>query len=103
MDNSIERDTIISTNVIVGRGVSSVTFANTLSRCGCPRKNYNKWFMSKVPSKKCTKESSFKLKARMQEMNAVQEYEDVDLHKIFYQKGSVRQTVTDEEVMNVIG
>ena len=49
-------------------------------------KYYNKWFMSKVPSKKWKKDSKFKLKARMQEINAVQEYEDVDLHDTLYKK-----------------
>ena len=53
--------------------------------------------MSEVPSKKCKKESKFKLKARMQDINAVQEYEDVDLHDTFYKKGSVSRIMTDEE------
>ena len=39
----------------------------------------------------------------MQEINAVQEYEYVDLHNTFYKKGPLSQIVTDEEVMNVIG
>ena len=39
----------------------------------------------------------------MQEINAVQEYEDVDLHKTLHKKGYVSQIVTDEKVMNVIG
>ena len=65
-------------------------------------KYYNKWFMSKVPSKKWNKESNFKLKYRMLEINAVQEYEDVDQHEKFYKKGSVSRIVTDGEVMNVI-
>ena len=59
--------------------------------------------MSKIPSKKWKKEYKFKLKSRMQEINAVQGYEDVDLHDTFYKNGSVRRIVTDKEVMNVIG
>ena len=39
----------------------------------------------------------------MQEINAVQEYEDVNLHETFYKKGSVSHIVTDEEDMNFIG
>ena len=59
--------------------------------------------MSKVTINKWKKDYKYKLKAQMQEINAVQEYEDVDLHDIFYKKGSVSRIVTDEEVMNVIG
>ena len=66
-------------------------------------KYYNKWFMSKLPSKKWKKESKFKLKSRMQEINAVQEYEYVDLHYTFYKMGSVSRIMIDEEIMNVIG
>ena len=59
--------------------------------------------MSKLTINKWKKDYKYKLKAQMQEINAVQEYEDVDLHDIFYKKGSVSRIVTDEEVMNVIG
>ena len=48
-------------------------------------------------------EIKIKLKACMQEINAVQEYEDVDLHDPFYKKVSVSRIATDEEVMNIIG
>ena len=89
--------------MIVGRGASSVTAAKHYRVVDVHDKCYNKWFMSKVPSKKWKKDSKFKLKARMQEINAVQEYENVGLHDTFYKKGSVSQIVTDEEVMNIIG
>ena len=52
-------------------------------------KYYNNWFMSKVPSKKCNKDSKFKLKSCMQKINAVQEYKDVDLQETFCKKVSV--------------
>ena len=103
MDNCIERDTIISVNVIVGRGASSDTVKKHYRVVDVHKKYDNKWFMYKVPSKKLKKDSKFKLKSHMQEINAVQEYEDVDLHDTFYKKGSVSLIVTDEEVMNVIG
>ena len=103
VDNRIERDTIVSSNVIVGRGASSVTVAKKFRVVDVHGKYYNKWFMYKVPSKKWNKDYTFKLKARMQEINAVQEYEDVDLHGTFYKKGFVIIIVTDKEVMNVIG
>ena len=66
-------------------------------------KYYNKWFMSKVISTKWKKDSKFKLKSCMQEINAVQEYEDVNLRNTFYKKRSVGQIVTDENVVNIIG
>ena len=103
VDNCIERDMIISANLIVGRGASSVTVAKHYRVVDIHGKYYNKWFMSKVTSKKWKKDYKFKLKARIQEINAVQEYEDVDLHDTFYKKGAVSRIVTDEEVMNVIG
>ena len=89
MDNHIERDTIISANIIVGRGSSSVTVAKHYRIVDFHDKYYNKWFMTKVISTKWKKDSKFKLKSCMQEINAVQEYEDVDLHKTFYKKVSV--------------
>ena len=86
LDNHIERDTTISANVIVGRGASSVTVAKHYRVVDYHEKYYNKQFMSKTPSKKWKNESKFKLKSRMQDINAVQEYEDVYLHDIFYKK-----------------
>ena len=61
-------------------------------------KYYNKWFMSRLSSKKWNKDYKFNLKDRMQEINAVKEYEDLGLHDTL----SVSQIVTDEEVMNFI-
>ena len=103
VDNIIEREKIISENVIVGQGASSVTVEKQYRVVDVHDKYYNKWFMSKVPSKKWKKNSKFKLKARMKEINAVQDYEDVDLNDTFYKNVSVSRVVTDEEVMNVIG
>ena len=103
VDNRIERDMIISANMIVGRGGSSVTVAKHYRVVDVHDKYYNKWFISKVPSNKWKKESKFKLKACMQQINVVQQFEDIDLHDTFYQNGSVSQIVTYEEVMNIIG
>ena len=71
MANHIERDTIISENVIIGQGASSVTVSKQYSVVDVHGKYYNKWFISKVPSKKWNKDSRFKLKAHMQEINSV--------------------------------
>ena len=103
VDNRIERDTIVSANVIVGQWASSVTVAKHYHVVNVHDKYYNKWFMSKVPSKKWNKDSKLKLKSRTHEINEVQEYEDVDLHDTFYKNGSFRRIVIDEDFMNVIG
>ena len=87
----------------VGRGASSITIAKHYCVVDVHNKYYNKCFMSKVPSKKWKKDSKFKLKARMQEINMVQEYEDVDLHHAVYEKGAVSRIMTDKEVNDVIG
>ena len=52
VDNRIERDTIISENVIVGWGASSFVVVKHSCVVDVHEKYYNKWFMSKVPSKK---------------------------------------------------
>ena len=87
VDNCIERVTIISANVIIGWGASSVTVVKHYCVVDVHDKYYNKWFMSKLPGKKWNKDSKFKLKACIQEINAVQEYADVYLHNTFYKKG----------------
>ena len=99
----IERDTIILVNVRVGRGASRITIAKHYRGVDVHDKYYNKWFMSKVPNKEWKKDSKFKLKAHMQEVNAIQEYEDVRLHDTFYKMRDVRRIVTEGEIMNVIG
>ena len=40
---------------------------------------YNKWFMAKISQKIFRKKFKYKLKVRMQEVSAVQEYSNVDL------------------------
>ena len=83
---SLERDMIISENVIVGQGVSSVTVAKHYGVVEFHDKYYNKWFVPKVPSNKWKKDSKFKLKYCMQEINAVQGYGYFDLRVTFYKK-----------------
>ena len=89
VDNRIERDTIISANVIVGRGASSFTVTKHYRVVDVHDKYYNKWFMSKLPCKKQKKDSKFKLKSHMQDIIMVQEYEYVDLQETLYKKGYV--------------
>ena len=47
-------------------------------------KYYNKLFMAKVLQKVFGKDSKYKLKVRMQEVNAVRDYRDVDLGENTY-------------------
>ena len=65
VDNHIERDTIVSANLIVGRGASSVTVEKHFRVLDVHDKYYNKWFMYKLPIRKWKKDSKFKLKANM--------------------------------------
>ena len=39
----------------------------------------------------------------MQEVNAIQEYEDFKLHDTLYKKGAVSRIVIDGEIVDVIG
>ena len=73
--------------MIVGRGASSVNVSKHYRIVGVHDKYYNKWFMYKLTIKKWKKDYKFNLKARMQDINTVQEYEDVNFHDPFYKKG----------------
>ena len=70
-------------------------------------KCYNKWFMSKVPQKTFEKDPKYKLKIRVQEVSAVQEYRDFDLDDNTYK--CKRATIgillmlTGDEVKHVTG
>ena len=43
------------------------------------------------------------LKVHMMEMNAIQEYKDVDVHNETYEEKFVSQIVTDTEITGIIG
>ena len=66
-------------------------------------KHYNKWFMSKVPTKQWQQDSKFKLKVHMMEMNAIQEYEDVELHNETYENKCVSRIVKNAEITGITG
>ena len=57
-DDLVERVTVISANVTVRQGASSVTAVKHYRVEDVHDKYYNKWFMSKVPSKKLKKDSN---------------------------------------------
>ena len=99
----IKRETVIVADATIGRGARSVTVAKQYRVVDVHNKYYNKLFMSKVPGKKWKKGEKFKLKVRIQEINAVQEREDVDLHHTFYNKGVIDQIVTESEIKDDIG
>ena len=49
------------------------------------------------------KDSKYKLKVRMQEISAVQEYIDVDMDNGIYKRGDISRLLTDDEVKAVVG
>ena len=57
--------------------------------------------MAKVPRKIFKKDSKYKLKVRMQEISAVQEYVDVDMDDGSYKRADVSRLLTDDEVKAV--
>ena len=66
-------------------------------------KYYNKWFMTKLPQKIFGKDDKYKLKVRMQEVTAVQEYSDVDLDDDTHKRADISRLLTDDEVKDVVG
>ena len=66
-------------------------------------KYYNKWFMSKVSQKIFGKNSRYKLKVRMQEVSAVQEYRDIDLDDNTYKKEDISRLLTDDVMEDIVG
>ena len=51
--------------------------------------------MAKVPQKVFGKDSKYKLKVRMQEVSAVQEYRDVDLDDSTYTRAAMYQQTAE--------
>ena len=49
------------------------------------------------------KDSKYKLKARMQEVCAVQEYSNIDLDHGTYKRADISILLTDDEVKDVVG
>ena len=49
------------------------------------------------------KDSKYKLKVRMQEVDAVGKYRDVDLYHETYEKKDVCRLLTEKEITGVIG
>ena len=58
--------------------------------------------MAKVSQKVLGKDSNCKLKARMKEVSAVQEYRDVDLDDSTYKKAAISRLLRDDEVKDVL-
>ena len=99
----IERDTLVTANVDVGEGASRVTIKKEYRVVDIHEKYYNKWFMSKKARKVWGKDSKYKLKVRMQEVDAVGKYSDVNLHHETYKKKDVCRIMTDGEITGVLG
>ena len=98
-----ERETVVSADLKVGRGSSNVKVLQQYRVLDIHDKYYNKWFMAKVPQKVLRKDSKYKLKVRVQEVTAVQEYRDVDLDDSTYKRAAISRLLRDDEVKDVVG
>ena len=102
-ENLIERDTVVMADVAVRRGGDSVKVSKQYRVVDIHDKYYNKWFMAKNPQKIFGKDSKYKLKVRMQEVSAVQEYSDVDLDDGRHKRADISRLLRDDEVKDVVG
>ena len=59
--------------------------------------------MAKAPQNVLGKDSRYKLKVRIQEVSAVQEYRDVDLDCSTYKRAAISRLLRDDEVKDVVG
>ena len=66
-------------------------------------KYHNKWFMVKVPRKIFWKDSKYKLKVRMQEISAVQEYVNVGMDDGSNKQADISRLLTGDEVKDGVG
>ena len=92
-----------SAHMKVARGSSSVKVLKQYPVLDIHDKYYNKWFMAKAPQKVFGKHSKYKLKIRMQEVSAVQEYRDVDLDDSTYKRAAISRLLRDVKVKDVVG
>ena len=103
----IERDVIVLVIVKVGSGASAASVACNFRVLDVYEKYYNKWFMSKpnLPFKKWKKEEkAYKLKVRMLEKNALDEYCDVELcGNETYKREDICKIIDDGMILNVVG
>ena len=102
-ENLIERDTVVLADVAVGRGRDSVKVTKQYRVVDIHDKYCNKWFMAKNPQKIFGKDSKYKLKVRMQEVSAVQEYSDVDLDNGRHKRADICRLLRDDEAKDVVG
>ena len=98
-----ERDTVVLAEVVVGRGRSSAKVLKQYRVIDIHNKYYNKWFMAKVPRKIFGKDFKYKLKVRMQEVSALQEYSNVDLDDGRHKRADISRLLTNDEVNDVVG
>ena len=99
----IERDTVVLAEVVVGRGRSGAKVLKQYRVIDIHDKYYNKWFMTKVLQKIFRKDSKYKLKVRMQETSAVQEYVDADMDNGTYKPADISRLLRDDEIKDVVG
>lgn len=105
-DSLIERDVIVLANVKIGRGASASTVTLPFRVVDVYDKHYNKWYMSKSksPVKNWKKEPKpFKLKIRMLEKDAINEYCDTGLCGSEYKKEDICKIIEDSMIVGVVG
>ena len=67
-------------------------------------KYYNKWFMSKLPYKVWKKEPKpYKLKIRLLNKDALQEYRDADFYGGAFEKNDTCRIIGDSLILDVVG
>ena len=98
----VERETVVFADVSVGRGRSSGKVLKQYRVIDIHNKYY-KWFMANVPHNIFGKDSKYKLKVRMQEVSAVQEYSDVDLDNGRHKRADISRLLRNDEVKDVVG
>ena len=93
---------MVPARVKVGRGSSSVKVLKQYHVPYIHDKYCNKWFMAKVPQKVHGKDSTYKLKVRMQEVSAVQLYRNVDPDDSTYKRAATSRLLRYDEVKDAV-
>jgi len=104
-DIIIERNTIVILTVKFGQGATAADVSCHFRVMEVYAKYYNKWFMSKPSFKKWNNEAKpYKVKVRMMEKNALNEYYDVDLvGDMAYDRKDICKVVDDSMIVGVVG
>ena len=108
LDVWVERDTVISADVSIGRGAAATTVRRQYRVLGLYTKFYNKWFMTGdrqrwAPTMKEEEKKKYKMAVRMVEPTITGEYEDVDLNDETYKHKNVCKIMDGTMIKSVVG